>query len=109
MGLFWGKNDWRIKYKDLEGVEVYFQIDFGKIRLNVGNGIRGHPIEEDFEIDGKGHKDKPDKWKDAIKNSEGTRGIHVPGEVTEEEHWSYLDMEIAKARASPSMTYYVDG
>jgi hypothetical protein len=83
-----------------------FQMDFVQLKQspfeNAGvviavSGIDS--IDTDYEIDGKGHKEKWDSWKDLLKVKAGIkRVVHIPEAVTKEEHWSYLDKEIERCR-----------
>jgi hypothetical protein len=88
-----------------------FQCDFLRYRfpgMSFAIGYIG-AYECDFEIDGKGHKDKWDSWKDALKVAAGVKVIHIPEAVTVEEHWAYLDKELDKALKSKEMVHYIAG
>ena len=58
----------------------------------------------DFEIDGKGHKEKNDPWKDTVKNSRGLKVIHIDGELTKKKWWGELDRAINAALLSKEPT-----
>lgn len=51
----------------------------------------------DFEVDGKGHSDKNDPWKDGVKNGQGLKVIHIPGDICHRRFWGYLDEQISRA------------
>ncbi len=79
-----------------------FQLDFLHPTFPHGNSY-----DEDWEIDGKGHKDKNDAWKDEIKNKAGIRVYHVPGELTAERYWPDLDKKITAARLEKAGTVHL--
>lgn len=47
-------------------------------------------VKTDIEVDGEGHKDQNDPWKDRIKNRYGIRVIHVPGYLCRPKQWPVL-------------------
>jgi hypothetical protein len=74
-----------------------FQCDFLRPMEPTGFDI-------DFEVDGKGHKEKNDPWKDAVKNKAGLKVIHVPGEFTKRKWWAELDKALNAALLSKDAT-----
>lgn len=82
------------------GPDFEFQMDF------VRKG-RFDLVELDIEIDGKGHKEKWDYWKDAIKNQNHVKVIHIGAELCKRKYWDYLEKELQKALASESMVVYI--
>jgi hypothetical protein len=99
-------------YDQMEAKFFDFQCDF--LRIRYGPEVpyiidNVHAYDVDFEIDGKGHKEKWDAWKDALKVAAGLRVIHVPEEITVEEHWPYLDKQIDKALKAKEMVHYIAG
>lgn len=54
-------------------------------------------FDVDYEIDGRGHKEKNDPWKDEVKAKAGLRVIHVPGVLCEKKWWPYLDRQLPMA------------
>ncbi|MDE1854619.1 MAG: hypothetical protein KGI38_12865 [Thaumarchaeota archaeon] len=58
----------------------------------------------DFEVDGRGHKEKNDPWKDAVKNRSGLKVIHIDGELTKKKWWDELDRAISRAILSKEPT-----
>lgn len=58
----------------------------------------------DFEIDGKGHKDKNDEWKDGVKNRSGLKVIHIDGELVKKKWWVELDKTLNAAILSKDPT-----
>ena len=58
----------------------------------------------DFEVDGKGHKEKNDYWKDKVKNRAGLKVIHIDGELTKRKWWPELDRAINAALLSKEPT-----
>ena len=83
---------------DLEGARIRydFQLDFARPSDST--------YDIDFEIDGKGHKDKTDHWKDGVKNKQGLKVIHIPGVLTEKKWWAYLDNALNAAMLSTDAT-----
>ena len=77
-----------------------FQLDFAR-PLDAG----GYDV--DFEVDGQGHNDHNDFWKDNVKNQRGLKVIHIPGILTGKKWWPYLDSQLPKALLSASPTVYV--
>lgn len=88
-----------------------FQCDFLKQRYPemTFNPLYVGSYDTDFEIDGKGHKEKNDAWKDSLKVAAGLKVIHIPEPVTKEEHWGYLDKKISKALDSEEMVHHIAG
>ena len=86
---------------DMEGARIGydFQLDFAR--------PTDHTYDIDFEIDGKGHKDKADRWKDGVKNRQGLKVIHIPGVLTERKWWAYLDKALNAAMLSSDATVYI--
>ena len=76
-----------------------FQLDFAR--------PTDHTYDIDFEIDGKGHKDKWDRWKDEIKNRQGLKVIHIPGVLCEKKWWQVLDEQLPQAMISPTGSVYL--
>lgn len=77
-----------------------FQMDF--VRLN-----EYAQIDLDIEIDGKGHKEKWDHWKDEIKAANGIKVIHIGAELTKKHWWFYLNLKLKEALASSDMVVYI--
>jgi hypothetical protein len=104
-------HDISLRFYDMEALKFYtFQCDFlryryaepmKKVREWVGN------YDVDFEVDGKGHKEKNDPWKDALKSADGIKVIHIPEPITAEKHWTYLDKELQKAFDSKEMIHHI--
>ena len=80
-----------------------FQLDFA------------HPFElgwdVDYEVDGPYHgsdiQQAKDSWKDALKNRQGLKVVHIPAILTNKKWWPYLDEMLPKALLSVSPTVYV--
>ena len=75
-----------------------FQCDF------LRPAIHGTTYDIDFEIDGKGHKDKNDDWKDSVKNRSGLKVIHIDGELVKKKWWGELDRALNAAILSKEPT-----
>lgn len=71
------------------------------------------PVKTDLEVDGDGHVDKNDPWKDAVKNRYGIRVIHTPGYLCKKQKmWPDLCDYLGRARRLPprvpERTIYLD-
>lgn len=100
LGLIWGKT---LPFYDYENKSSWnFECDFL-------NPTDSGSFDIDFEIDGEHyHRTKvvngiqvsagTDAWKDAVKNANGLKVIHIPAPIVEKKFWSYLDEMIPKAR-----------
>lgn len=81
-----------------------FQMDFLRpIKLSA----TGATWDVDLEIDGKGHKEKNDEWKDTMKASHGLKTIHIPGILTEKKYWWVLDRDLPNALLSKDSVVYL--
>jgi hypothetical protein len=90
-----------------------FQLDFARPRdwdcySRTGFHDEKAGFSVDYEIDGEGHKDKNDPWKDSIKNANGLKVIHIPGWLCHKDYWGNLDCAIPKALASKKMTIHLE-
>ena len=112
MGLYHGARGEGLNLSFYDEVVVKyfeFQCDFLRPRypgLAFSTSYLGS-YDVDFEVDGKGHKEKWDEWKDALKAKAGLKVIHIPEAVTKEAHWPYLDKQIQKALDSKEMVHHV--
>lgn len=96
-------------YDQLSQKYFSFQLDFVRLRyptLNMNLSYVG-TFDVDFEIDGKGHKEKWDSWKDGLKAEADIKVIHIPDAVTKEEYWPYLDKQLTRALAHKEMVHYI--
>ena len=107
MGLVWCMWDYKVPFIKPDTREVIrFQCDF----LRPTDAF----YDENFEVDGQKWHSSPaqianDNWKDRIKNANGVRVFHIPAIICPRQHWSYLDKEITKARASPQTVARIAG
>ena len=66
-------------------------------------------VKTDFEVDGKGHKDSSDPWKDAAKNAAGVKVVHIPSFMCRRRMWTGLLESLRTALRQPELTVYLDG
>lgn len=107
---FWAEN--RRGVRALYSFQMDF-VEFADPSVFTTWKVTGHvpanaTIKEDVEIDGDGHSEKNDPWKDGVKNRENIKVIHVPGSMTRRKMWPKLLDFIREARASSDMTVKPD-
>ena len=80
-----------------------FQLDFAHSAY--------HTFDYEIEIDGPYHDSgrqlAKSLWKDALKNRQGLKVVHIPAILTNKKWWPYLDQMLPKALLSVSPTVYV--
>jgi hypothetical protein len=104
--------------RDRKGVlrSYDFQLDFVEFMdLNVFlawriTGYVDHraKVKTDLEVDGKGHKDSSDPWKDAAKNLAGLKVIHIPSYLCRTKMWPDLTTALQIAFKQREPTVYLD-
>jgi hypothetical protein len=65
-------------------------------------------FDRDYEIDGAGHSEKNDPWKDSVKVAHGITPIHIPGSLTKPHYWPVLDDCLREMKVEPDGTVYLD-